>query len=179
MGKLKQTLPIRGKPMLEEVLKTFRKTKVDQIFVVLGSHRSEVMKDVEFKKEIIVDNPDFAKGMSSSIKAGLSAANASAGAAFIVLADQPFLSSETVDKLIGAYTTSMAPIVVPVYRGRRGNPVLFDRSLFPEIMELSGDSGAKTVILRNDELVLEVVVEDEGVVADVDTPSEYEGAVRR
>jgi molybdenum cofactor cytidylyltransferase len=176
----KQTLLIRGRPMLENVLDVFRKTKVDQVFVVLGAHGAEVRKKVEFKKkETVVHNPDYAKGMSSSIRAGLSAASPAADAAFIALADQPFLSPDTVDRMIGAYLGSRASIVVPVYGGRRGNPVLFDRSLFPEIMKIRGDSGAKSVVEGNEELVLEVAVEDEGVVADVDTQSEYESAALR
>jgi molybdenum cofactor cytidylyltransferase len=178
MGEPKQLLPIRGKPMLESVLEIFRRSRVDQVFVVLGAYHREVRKKVGFKTETIIYNRGYAKGMSSSLKKGLSAAEA-ADAAFIALADQPFLSPKTVDKMIEEYLVSRAPIVVPVYRGRRGNPVLFDKSLFPQIMRIHGDSGAKAVVEENDGLVLEVPVQDVGVVADIDTQSEYEDAALR
>jgi molybdenum cofactor cytidylyltransferase len=179
MGTPKQTLPVRGKPMLEDVLEVLRRTKVDQVLVVLGANDAEVRSKVEFKDEVIVHNQDYAKGLSSSIRLGLSAMGPTTDAVFMVLADQPFLAPGTVDRMIETYLASGAPIVVPVYRGRRGNPVLFGRRLFPEIMKVQGDSGARSVVEGNEDLVLEVPVDDEGVVADVDTSSDYERAARR
>lgn len=176
MGKPKQTLPIGGELMLQKVLDTFRKTKVDGIVVVLGAHEREVRRRVRFEREKVVSNPTYSKGMSGSLKVGIAAVGRHADAAIIALADQPFLSATTVDKLIDEYSDSRAPIVIPVYDGRRGNPVLFDKSVFPQLMKIRGDVGAKSVVENNSAAVLEVPVKDEGVVVDLDTLKDYRRA---
>ena len=163
--------------MLQKVLETFRQTKVDGVVVVLGAHEREVRATVKFDKENVVTNPAYAKGMSGSLRVGLAAAGRDADAVIIALADQPFLSAATVNKLIEEHLNSGAQIVVPSYDGRRGNPVLFDRSLFPQIMKIRGDVGAKSVVEDNKDAILEVPVEDEGVVVDLDTPKDYRAAI--
>lgn len=174
MGAPKQTLRFRGVPMLQVVVETLRRSKVDRVVVVLGAHEPEVRKDVSFDEELVVENPDYSSGMSSSIRAGL-AAVPDADAALVVLADQPFLAPQTIDILVEAYRVSRSPVVLPVFRGRRGNPVLFDRSLFPEISRLRGDVGAKAVVRAHQADLLEVPVDDAGVVEDIDTPEDYKG----
>ncbi len=107
------------------------------------------------------------------MKAGIVAAGSRADAAIVGRGDQPFLTSDTVDRLVEAHRSTKAPVVVPVYHGRRGNPVLFDRSLFPQIMRIHGDMGARSVVRDNESSLLEVEVEDQGVIVDLDTPSDY------
>jgi molybdenum cofactor cytidylyltransferase len=159
--------------MLEGVLKVLRQTKVDRVVVVLGGSEREVLKTVRFQKEEVVFNPGYASGMSSSLRAGLAALSDNADAVIVVLADQPFVKAETIDRLIDAYRDSKALVVVPVYRTTRGNPVLLRRALFPRIMAIEGDVGARTVVEENKDAVLEVAVGDEGVVMDLDTPADY------
>ena len=159
--------------MLERVLKTFRQTKVDGVVVGLGAYEQEVRNMVRFEKEKVVINSEYEKGMSGSLKFGLAATSHDTDAVIVALADQPFLKAATVNTLIEKHLNSKASIVVPVYHGRRGNPVLFDRSLFPEIMKIRGDVGAKSVVERNKDVVLEVTVTDEGVLVDLDTPQDY------
>ena len=173
MGRPKQTLSVSGKPMLERVLETFRQTKVDVVVVVLGANEREVRKKVRFEKERVIVNSEYAKGMSGSLRLGLAAAGPEADAVIVALADQPFLRAATVDKLIEGQLNSKASIVVPVYNGRRGNPVLFDRTIFPQIMKIRGDVGAKSIVEMNKDLVVEVTVPDEGVLIDLDTPQDY------
>jgi len=176
MGKPKQTLQLEDGPMLEMVLQTLRQTKVGRVVVVLGAHSSVVRGWVKFGKEKVVVNPRFKEGMSGSIRLGLAEAE-EADAAMIVLGDQPFVSPGTIDRIIDAYVSSRSPVVVPVYHGRRGNPVLFDRSLFPQIRRIRGDVGAKSVVSGNEDKLLQVDVNDEGILVDIDTPSDYSNAV--
>lgn len=178
MGRPKQTLLLHGKPMLEDVLDALRQTKVDRIVVVLGANEKEVKEQVKFQREEVVFNPRYAEGMSRSLKAGLAAAGEEADAAIVVLGDQPLLSPATVNKMVDAYLDSRAPVVVPVYHGIRGNPVLFGKTLFPRIMTIHGDSGAKAILEENKDSMLEVEVEDEGIVVDIDTPADYEEVAR-
>lgn len=158
--------------MLQRVLNTLRKTKVDGIVVVLGAYEQEVRRSVKFDKERVVSNAGYAEGMSSSLKSGLTAAS-DADAVIVALADQPFLTAATVNRLIEEHLESKAPIVMPVYKGRRGNPVLFDKNLFQQIMKIHGDVGAKSLIEKNKDVVLEVTVKDKGVVVDLDTRRDY------
>ena len=176
MGRAKLILPVRGKTMLERVLDTYRGARVDDIVVVLGANAEQIRSSVRFDEERVVFNPEYRRGMSGSLKLGIEALTRETEAAIIALGDQPFLSSKTVDRLVDEYLATKAPIVAPVYRGQRGNPVLFDRSLFSQIREIDGDKGAKSVVLKNEAKVREVAVEDEGVLLDIDTPSDYEKA---
>ena len=157
--------------MLQRVLDALGKSKVDRVVVVTGAHRKDVMARVRFDREEVVYCKDYAEGMSCSLRAGIAAAGA-AEAVLVVLADQPLIRPGTMDRLIEGYRSSRKRVVAPVYHGVRGNPVLCDRALFPEIMKLRGDVGAKAVVERNRDALLEVPVEDAGVLADVDTPED-------
>jgi len=174
MGKPKQTLVLEGEPMLERVLRTLRQTKVDVTVVVLGAGAEEVRKKVRWGDEKLVVNHDYSNGMSESLKIGLKSVQEVADAALIVLADQPFVSSGTVDRVIDAYLKTKAAVVAPSYKGTRGNPVLFDKRLFPRIMGIKGDVGAKSVVEENRKDMLVVEVDDEGILQDIDTPADYE-----
>jgi molybdenum cofactor cytidylyltransferase len=176
MGRAKQTLLLSGKPMLEMVLDAYRRAGVDMIVVVLGAHAAQIRKMVNLNKETVVLNRLFRNGMSGSLRLGLRAAEKDADAVIVALGDQPFLSPATIRSMIEAHSGSKAPVVVPVYHGVRGNPVLFDRSVFPELMRIRGDKGAKSVVERHRGSLREVPVEDRGVLVDIDTPSDYSKA---
>lgn len=176
MGKPKQTLLVEGEPMLQRVLRTLRESKVDSVVVVLGAGAGEIRGQMSFEGEKVVVNRSYDLGMGESLKRGLGAVGRNAEAALVVLADQPFVSSATIDRLVDAYHGSKAPVVAPVYHGLRGNPVLFDRRLFPRIMDVRGDVGAKSVVEEHRDEMLEVEVDDRGVVVDLDTPSDYSKA---
>ncbi len=173
MGKPKLALPVRGKPILERALSAYREADIDEIVVVLGSDAAQLRKKVEFHGERVLYNRRYREGMSSSLRLGLKAVAREADAVMIGLGDQPFLSNSTVDRIIEAYRESEASVVVPVYRGQRGNPVLFDKALFPQIMRSEGDVGAKSVVRSNESSLREVAVGDRGILADIDTPKDY------
>ena len=179
MGRPKQTLSLGGKPMLQRALDIYRKTKVGRIVVVLGAGAAEVRRKVHLEEEEVILNPKFREGMSGSLKLGLAAAGPGAEAVVIALADQPFVSPSTVNRLIESYQRTGAKVVIPVYRGTRGNPVLLDRALFPQVSKIRGDVGAKSVVAQNEGSVLEVPVRDKGVLADVDTLRDYAEAAAR
>jgi len=179
MGRPKLTLPIAEKTVLERVLDAFRSSKVDEIVVVLGADAAQIRRSVKFGDERVVINPDYRRGMSGSLKTGLGAVEKQADAVIIALGDQPLLAPRTIDGMVDEYLASRAPVVVPVYRGRRGNPVLFDRSLFAQIMRIEGDRGAKSVVNGNEAGLRELRVEDRGTLMDIDTPSDYRKVVSR
>jgi molybdenum cofactor cytidylyltransferase len=176
MGRNKLVLSLDGKPVLQRVLDALKDSKVDETLVVLGGGAEEVRSTVDLGGTKVVVNRRYAQGMSTSIRAGLARVDRSTDAAIIVLGDQPFLSAALVNAVIDAFQAEGAPVVLPVHRGTRGNPVLFARSVFPEIMRIGGDRGAKSVVEAHEDDVLEVKAEDAGAVIDVDTPSDYERA---
>ena len=179
MGKSKQTLLLSGKPMLEKVLDVYRQAGVGAIIVVLGAGTAEIRRKVNLEKETVIINRLYRKGMSGSLRLGLRAAEEKADAVIVALADQPFVTPGTIDIMIKTYARTRAPMVVPVYHGVRGNPVLFDKSVFPEIKRIRGDRGAKSVVERHRDSLKEVPVEDRGVLVDIDTPSDYSKAKSR
>src|SRR5215831_6474662 len=145
MGAPKQLLRLGGKSLLESTLANVRGSGVDEIVLVLGAAADEVRRQLPTEGMRVVVNPDFQQGMGTSLRAGLGAVSASMQAALIVLADQPFVLSSTLDQMI-AYRQQYAPhILIPLYRGFRGNPVLLDRAVFPELMRLTGDVGCRAI----------------------------------
>jgi len=163
-GSCKQLTIVDGKPLLQHTLDTLRASRVDDVVVVLGAYANEILDAIEFRDERIVVNPGYASGMSTSIQAGLRAIDADA--AFIVLADQPFVTAATYDLLMDEYRRTHARVLVPTFHGKRGNPVLIDRTLFSRATQLRGDAGFRAIFAEDE--VREVVVGDRGVVVDID-----------
>ena len=172
-GQCKQLARVGGKALLQHALDHLRASAVDDVVVVLGAHADEIREQIAFDRERVVVNPDYAEGMSTSIQAGLRATDADA--ALIVLADQPFVSPRTIDLLIEEHRRTRAGVVLPTYNGFRGNPVLVDRSLFAEMMNLRGDVGFRALFGDHAQSIVKVAVEDRGVIMDIDVPSDVPG----
>ena len=130
-------------------------------------------------KVIFVHNPHFAEGLASSVKSGIVAVPANADAAVICLGDMPLIDAHLIDRLIEAFAPDRGNLIaVPVSDNRRGNPVLWSRRFFQELMTLEGDIGARHLIARHGEAVAEVAVEGSGAFLDIDTPQALEAARR-
>jgi molybdenum cofactor cytidylyltransferase len=124
---------------------------------------------------VLVANPAFAEGMSSSLRAGIAALPADVEATLVCLGDMPRVTAAHLDALIAAFDPSSdATIIVPTFQRKRGNPVLFSRRHFEEMSSLEGDVGARMLIDRHAESVRFVAVDDAGVTIDVDTPDMLE-----
>ena len=178
----KQLLEIRGKTMIEIVVEKAIKSRLNEVIVVLG-YKSEMIREhvekyLNQSKPIkIVYNPDFRRGLSTSLKAGLKAINRDSRAAVFILADQPLIKIETINQLIEVHSSMNCLIVAPIYRGRRANPVLVDRRLFEEIFKLEGDVGARPLIKRYIDGVVYMATDDLGVVVDIDTMEDYSALI--
>ena len=174
MGEAKQLLPLGQTTLLGQTIATIRRSAVDKIILVLGASAAAIQQSLDTEGLHIVHNPDYAEGMSTSLRAGLSAVPADLDAAFIVLADQPLLQPATLDHLAQHYRQSKAQIVVPTFQGTRGNPVLLDRSVFAEVMALQGDVGCRAIFGKHEAALLKVEVMDEGILLDIDRPEDYD-----
>ena len=140
----------------------------DPVIVVTGFDAPRVAEALSDLKVTIVPNAAFDEGLSSSLKAGLSAVPPDSDGALVLLGDMPKVEASVLGALLAAFTGRDA-ICVPVHQGRRGNPVLWGLSYFAEMMQLTGDVGAKQLLARHADHVTEVPVGSDGIFADVDT----------
>jgi len=178
MGTVKQLLRLDDRPLLQHVIDKVRASGVKEIILVLGFSAEAIQREIDAQNVRIVINGDYQQGMGTSLKAGLAAVDPKADAALIVLADQPFVRPATLDHLIAERHRSKAKIVIPTYRGFRGNPVLLDRSVFPEVMALGGDIGCRAIFGNHPQGIVKVPVDDVGILLDIDRQSDFE-ALRR
>jgi molybdenum cofactor cytidylyltransferase len=142
--------------------------------IVLGAHANRIRPVIAAGAGIvIIENPNFAMGQLSSLKVGLAEAiDRGADAIIVHLADHPLVSPSTFRALVDEYVKTARPIVVSRYRRRRGHPVIFDRSVFADLIAAPEDQGARAVVNADPRRVLYVDVEDPGVVLDLDTPAD-------
>ncbi|MBC7324845.1 MAG: putative selenium-dependent hydroxylase accessory protein YqeC [Moorella sp. (in: Bacteria)] len=169
----KQLLPVGGQPLVRQVVGTALAAVPGDVVTVLGHQAEMVAAVLEDLAVNLAYNPDYHRGLSTSLQAGLAALAPRTRAALFILADQPGVTPGVLARLVEAYTDSGKKIVVPVYQGRRGNPVLIDRDLWPQILALEGDIGAREIIRAHPVDVLEVEVDCPGILKDIDTPADY------
>jgi molybdenum cofactor cytidylyltransferase len=174
MGAAKQLLRLDDRPLLQHVLDNIRASGVKEIVLVLGFAGDEIRKKIDVRNVRVVLNESFQKGIGTSLKVGLSAVGLESAGALIILADQPFVRPATLDLLIAEHRQSKAQIVIPTYRGFRGNPVLLDRSVFAEVMALDGDMGCRAIFGDHLEGIIKVRVDDAGILLDIDRQSDFE-----
>jgi CTP:molybdopterin cytidylyltransferase MocA len=156
-----------GQTLIEAVLDNLRHAPVDEVIVVVGADAERLREVCERYDVRTVDNEGWEQGLSTSVLAGLRACGGRAAA--VLLGDQPFVGAETVERLVAAFAEG-AEVAVATYGGKRRNPVLFSREVWPLLeAELAGDEGARSVLRRHPELVVEVPCEGVGDPADVDT----------
>ena len=158
-----------GRPLIEAVLDNLRGAPVEEVIVVVGAGARRLRGVCERHGARTVDNEEWERGQSTSVLAGLRACGANTRAAVVLLGDQPLLGAEVVGRLVTAFAGG-AKVAVATYRGKRRNPVLFSREVWPLLeAELTGDEGARSVLRRHPGLVVEVPCEAVGDPADVDT----------
>jgi molybdenum cofactor cytidylyltransferase len=178
-GPNKLLAELGGKKLVRIVAEQALASKAQGVIVVTGHQSDEVQKALQGLKVTFVHNPHYAEGLASSVKAGIAAVPDKADAAVICLGDMPLISADLIDRLIETYAPDRGQlIVVPVSDNRRGNPVLWSRRFFHELMTLDGDIGARHLIARHNEAVAEVQVEGHGAFLDIDTPQALEAAQR-
>jgi molybdenum cofactor cytidylyltransferase len=159
-----------GEPLVRRVAAQAAASKADPVIVVTGHRAQEIESALTGLDVRVVHNPDYAEGLATSLKTGLAAVPESAAGALVLLADMPNISAAVIDRLVAAFRKRKGPaIVLPTYEGKRGNPVLWSRDFFPELMDVTGDTGARHILARHEEAVERVEIGAAASV-DVDTP---------
>jgi molybdenum cofactor cytidylyltransferase len=180
LGRPKQLLTLGDKTVIEHVVDRVAASSVDQVMVVLGHAADEIRAVLTGRDVRYVINASYRDGQGTSLVAGIrEAEEAGADAVVMVLGDQPTIRPVTIDALIARHRESAASIVMATYGGQRSHPVFFDRSLFPELLRVEGDQGARGVIRRHRDDVGEVDSGEPDLPNDIDTEAAYQEMVSR
>jgi molybdenum cofactor cytidylyltransferase len=170
-GPNKLTEEINGKPLVRIAAEQMLASRARPVIVVTGHQKERVERALAGLPVMLVHNPDFAEGLSTSLKAGILAVPADADGVVVGLGDMPQVTPALIDRLIGSFDPARgALVVIPTIEGKRGNPVLWARRFFSDLMAVEGDVGARHLIAGYAEAVSEVPVEDAAALTDVDTP---------
>jgi molybdenum cofactor cytidylyltransferase len=170
-GPNKLLAELRGKPLVRIVTEQVLASKASDVTVVTGHQAKEVERALQGLKVRFVHNPEFASGLASSVKAGIGVVPKEAGGALVCLGDMPLIDARLLDRLIAAFAPDNGVLIaVPVSGGSRGNPVLWSRRFFGELMSLDGDIGARHLIAKHADAVAEVPVDGQGAFVDINTP---------
>ncbi|MBV8504392.1 MAG: molybdopterin-binding/glycosyltransferase family 2 protein [Alphaproteobacteria bacterium] len=174
-GPNKLLAAVDGTPMVAYVARRLLASRARPIIAVLGNQADAVDAALDKLPVERVRNPEFAGGLSTSLKRGIAALPPDLEGALICLGDMPLISGRHIDRLIAAFNPLEGrAIIVPTRRGKRGNPVLWSKRFFPEMAELAGDVGAKHLIGEHAELVAETEMDDDAILVDIDTPEALE-----
>lgn len=189
-GRHKLLLPLRDRPVLAHVLDAVLASQARPVVLLLG-HQAELVR-AHIASYItrfdlgIIENPDYLQGMSTSMRLGIQTLQTygytkyqdkEVDSALVLLGDQPLITAQHIDTLIATYRTTGKSIIAPTYEGKRGNPILFDASLFPELLEITGDEGGRSVLERHREEIFTVEMGSPLANIDVDTWEAYQRVV--
>ena len=170
MGANKLTMPLRGKPLIRHAMEAAAASRASSVIVVTGNNAKDVEIALAGLAVNFVENKEYTKGLSASLKCGLRALPDDCDAAAILLGDMPLVTPQLIDGLIAAFDPERGRAsVVPGRHGRRGNPVLWARRFFPEMFALEGDTGAKPLLAAHLDLIYELEAADDGPFVDIDT----------
>jgi molybdenum cofactor cytidylyltransferase len=174
-GPNKLLAQIAGRPLLRMVVEAALASQARPVLVVTGHQRERVESALADLPVTFVHNPDYAEGLGTSLKAGIAALPAEVDAVVVCLGDMPQVDAALINRLIGAIDPDKGALVaVPTIDGKRGNPVVWSRRFFPDLMAVEGDVGARHLIGRYGEAVVEVPVSGAAALTDIDTPQALE-----
>ncbi|HTI15920.1 MAG TPA: nucleotidyltransferase family protein [Dictyobacter sp.] len=185
-GQQKLLLPLGDRPVITHVLQNTLASQAQPILVVLGHQQQQLREQLApyltQPRISLLTNAEYSQGMSTSLRTGIEALlsmhrTTSIAGAMILLGDQPLMTSVIIDMLIATKHTTAARIVAPLYHGKRGNPVIFDTSLFPELLEITGDEGGRRIIERHKTEIATCPLPDAQAQYDVDTWDAYQHVV--
>jgi molybdenum cofactor cytidylyltransferase len=174
MGRPKQLLAIDGRPLLEVVVAHVCASRLDEVLVILGAAADEIRSRVDLGRGRVLINPDHASGMASSLRAGLAALGPDVDRVMVILGDQPEIGGGLIDRLLDLQQQSGLPAAALSFNGLLHPPVVLERQLWGDLMDLEGDVGCRAVIRARPELVAKLSSGDDlKHPVDLDTPEDY------
>ena len=173
MGLPKMLLTFSGMTMIEKVITNVSESKIDKIIMVLGAYRDALVELISKLPVKYCYNDNYKKGMLSSVQCGFRNLSSVCRAVLVFQGDQPLITSNAINEVIEAYLSSGKGIVIPVYKGRRGHPLLIDIKYRDEIEKLNPDKGLRSLACMFSDDVLEVDTNESGILTDFDTYEQY------
>ncbi len=173
MGMPKPLLRFGDTTFLEQIVSVLQSSEVGRITVVLGARAGMIQTSTDLSGVDVVLNKDYREGQLSSLIVGLKSLPPEAEAILLCLVDNPFITVESADGVVGAFRVTGKPIVVPVFEGRRGHPSLFARPMFDDLLNAPPEEGARYVVQSHRDQVFEVGIPEPFILTRIDTPEDY------
>ena len=173
MGSPKALLPYQGRPFLEHLLDITRHPSLGVRRVVLGADAAPILNEIPVPAGEVVINPDWENGQLSSLHASMRSFPSEVEGMLVCHVDHPLISAALVDQLIEAFTRTHAPVVVPVFEGRRGHPVIFSAAVFGELLSAPLEVGARFVVRAHRDAIAEVPTDEEGCILNLNDPDTF------
>ncbi len=173
MGSQKLLLPFGGKTLIAHVVDELLHSNIGAVYVVVGHEGSRIADELSLRRVTIVTNPDYKLGMLSSVRCGLQVLPQWCEKVLVALGDQPAITSELVSHMVQSFSTTHKGILVPVYRGKRGHPVILSMQYRDEIMSSFDDTGLRGLLHAHADDIFELNVSSPAVLSDIDSPEDY------
>jgi len=173
MGSLKPLLPYGRSTIIEEIAQTLLESELDEVRVVLGHRQDEIARALTGKALHLVVNYHYQEGMLSSIQCGISSLSNDIEAVLLALVDQPFIFQAMINLLIERYKRGGKGIVIPIYKGKRGHPIIISMKYREEILNLDKEHGLRELMYAHPDDILEVESESELILQDLDYHEDY------
>ena len=177
MGSQKLLLPFGKTTVIGHVVDRLLRSELDGVYVVVGHEGNRISEELSGRSGTIVTNPDYKLGMLSSVRRGLRALPQQCDKVFVVLGDQPAITAELVNRMVQSSSTTDKRILVPLYRGKRGHPILFSTRYRDEIMTSFDNAGLRGLLQSHPDDILELNVSTPAVLSDIDSPDDYRRAL--
>jgi molybdenum cofactor cytidylyltransferase len=173
MGVQKLLLPFGGKTVVTHIVDQLLESSVDEVHVVLGSHAERISRELSGRPVSIVINDSYKSGMLSSVRCGLHRLPLQCRTVLVALGDQPSITSDLVNRMLQSFATCERSILVPLYKGRRGHPILFSITHRDDVLTHYEDVGLRGLLHAHPDDVHELSVSTSSVLSDMDYPEDY------
>jgi len=173
MGVQKLLLPFGGKTVIAHIVDQLLASTVDEVHVVVGHQAERISRELSGRAVSIVNNPNYKSGMLSSVRCGLRNLPEKCRAVIVMLGDQPSITTELIDQMLQSFAATEKSILVPLYKGKRGHPILFSSLYRDEILKRHGDVGLRGLLHGHSDDIFELAVSTASVLCDMDCPEDY------
>ena len=174
MGVQKLLLPFGSKTVITHIVDQLTESSVDEVHVVVGCQGKRVSRELSGRPVSIVNNSNYKSGMLSSVRCGLHAMAQQCRAVLVALGDQPSVTTKLIDQMLQAFASTEKQILVPLYHGKRGHPIMFSADYREEILTHYDDVGLRGLLHAHKDDIFELPVTASGVLSDMDYPEDYQ-----
>jgi len=174
MGVQKLLLPFGSKTVITHIVDQLTVSSVDQVHVVVGCQGKRVSRELSGRPVSIVNNSNYKSGMLSSVRCGLQAMALQCRAVLVVLGDQPSVTTKLIDQMLQTFASTEKQILIPLYQGKRGHPIMFSATYREEILTHYDDIGLRGLLYTHKDDIFELPVKTSAVLSDMDYPQDYQ-----